>query len=101
LIFSANFDAADYHTRILERLEAEHRLNAVLQASVILLDHIVEVSARAHTHLLMENLTAVFELLYGPMRCSVSIKGDGERIAVLQHHANVCGIAEHSLDRRG
>jgi hypothetical protein len=49
---------------------------------VVLLDDMMEGSAGANAHLLIENLAALLELLHGPVPSCIGIQRNRERISV-------------------
>jgi hypothetical protein len=59
-------------------------LNAAFHAPVVLLHHIIEVSAGTNPHSLVKDLTTFLQFLYSTMRGSVGIECDGKWITMLQ-----------------
>ncbi len=66
-------DPADGDCRILKLLESQHRIYPLLHSSMILLDHVVEVFARANTNVNRQD-GRLLQLTNSPMRRRVAIE---------------------------
>jgi hypothetical protein len=73
--FVYQLDAADRDYCILKSLESQHRIYPLLHSSMILLDHVVEVFARANTNIDRQD-GRLLQLTNSPMRRRVSVESD-------------------------
>lgn len=86
-------DAGDRGSRVLEPLEAEHRTDALLDASGTLLDQAVQVVRGSHLDALGQD-TVILQLAHRAVRRRIAIERDG-----LRYTLALGRLGEESLGR--